>query len=385
MINYKKAGFNSLENLFDDMLSKQESGDHVGFIRLSSLLTSKQKVAFIDYSFGHKVFAGAMKDLVTESCGDYRVGKDYADYIRYALNKGGYIITTNPSDCCCVGDDWAYPRVNFTDGQLIEGYVDLFQKMVFLKAVDAKERIYNKSITYIDDADLISSIDHFKQDIEETFNETSVPEISMDSLLQDKEFMNSIGEAPVEKKAEADEVLLNDLYLYIINDYESYKKALAVIENLANKKIRGIYDDDLATKAWLYVVELGKSRYQQENKVNFKLSYNDKVSVANRIKEYYNDQLEYRVEEKLNKNINTEEEKNVEASAFSDIPESTMALARFLMVEPGEVHTDDGQNFTVDNDVMTYKVSDTALDLANEGYQVAEYSYNGKLFYIYGR
>lgn len=177
MINYKKAGFNTLNEMFDEMLKKQAEGDHVGFIKMSSMLTSQQKVAFIDHSKGHEVFAGAIKDMVTESCGDYRVGKDYADFIKMSLAKGGYIVTEKPDFCDCCSDNWSYPEVYFTDGQLIEGYVALFQKEVHLKAVDAKERVYNKSITYLDEKDLIESINHFKQDIEETFNETAVPEI----------------------------------------------------------------------------------------------------------------------------------------------------------------------------------------------------------------
>ena len=146
MINYKQAGFNTLSEMFDDMLKKQAEGDHVGFIKMSSMLNSNQKESFIEHSKGHEVFAGAMKDLVTESCGDYRVGKDYADFIKYALSQGGYIITNKPDFCECCGDNWSYPEVYFTDGQLIEGSVKLFQKEVCLKAVDAKERVITNQL-----------------------------------------------------------------------------------------------------------------------------------------------------------------------------------------------------------------------------------------------
>lgn len=282
MINYKQAGFNTLSEMFDNMLKKQSEGDHVGFVKMSSMLTSQQKVAFIEHSKGHEVFAGAMKDLVTESCGDYRVGKDYADFIKMSLSRGGYIVTENPRGYECCGDNWSYPEVHFTDGRLIEGYVMLFQKEVHLKAVDAKERIYNKSITYLDENDLIESINHFKHDIEETFTEENVDYGSLDYMLQDEEFMKSIG-----------------------------------------------------------------------------------------------------AEEQLVRKSSSEETLDKEATSFTDLPESTVALSRLLGVDTDDVTSNDGENFTVKNDTKTYKVSEKPLDLKEQGYSNDVTEFGNKLFYIY--
>lgn len=174
MINYKKAGFNTLNEMFDKMVKCQAENDHKGFIKLCSKLSLNQKVAFIEHSKGLEVFAGAMKDLVTECCGGFKVSKAYMDCIIMALNKVGYIITEQDNS------EYAVPEIKFTDGQLIEGTVRVFEKEVSLQAVDAKERIYNKIVTFLGVEDLIESINHFKHDIEETFQEVEVPEITED-------------------------------------------------------------------------------------------------------------------------------------------------------------------------------------------------------------
>lgn len=373
MINYKVAGFNTLNEMFNEMLNKQESGDHVGFIRMSSMLSTNQKVSFIDYSKGHKVFAGAMKDLVTESCGDYRVGKDYADYIKYALNRGGYIITSNPNDCYCSVDNWAYPEVYFTDGQLIEGCVRLFQKEVSLKAVDAKERIYNKSITYFNDEDLLESINHFKHDIEETFNETPVPEITTD--------------AKVEKKSDIDdpEWAKNELELFIKNDGDIYfQSIIPIIKNLAKKKQKGVYDPELAIKLWYYCVQNGYKKYRDTYNSEFKLSVQDRRDVAKSLRDYYDESVDEYVNDMFGPQTKDEELKDEQldkdASSLSKSDDDILLLSKYLKVDPDNISTD-GETFHVTNDTKTYKISDTPLDLSKQGY-------TGEMFdnkYVYWR
>lgn len=371
MINYKQAGFNTLSEMFDDMLKKQAEGDHVGFIKMSSMLTSNQKVSFIEHSKGHEVFAGAMKDLVTESCGDYRVGKDYADFIKYALSQGGYIITNKPDFCECCGDNWSYPEVYFTDGQLIEGYVKLFQKEVCLKAVDAKERVYNKSITYLDEKDLIESINHFKHDIEETFNEVEVPEISADASIETK------------ADEQDSEWAINELGMFIENDAQLYYQQIAPIcKNLARKKQKGVYDPELAIKLWYYCVQNGYKKYRQEINENFKLSTAERRQVAEDLRDHYDEEVDAYKNEMFGPQDESEVQANAEldkAAEAGDSSNEVGTLADYLQVAPEEITTEDGENYSVNGKTETYKVSDDALDLAQEGYQNA--MHNNKYIY----
>lgn len=361
MINYKQAGFNTLSEMFDNMLTKQAEGDHVGFIKMSSMLTSKQKVAFIEHSKGHEVFAGAMKDLVTESCGDYRVGKDYADYIKMALAKGGYIVTGKPEGYDCCGDSWSYPEVYFTDGYLIEGHVSLFQKEVHLKAVDAKERVYNKSITYLDECDLIESIDHFKHDIEETFNTTETPEISMEASVDTKD-------------AEQDaDWAKGELEVFIVNDYYLYSSMVQpVLHNLAKKINKGIYNPELALKSWDAVAKEGLKKHNSDFKDSpLSMTVADRREVAKALQEHYEDELQsYVTDPTLQPNdVQSAKADEVEKLAEIDSSNEVGTLAEYLQVAPEEITTEDGENYSVNGKTETYKVSDTALDLAQEGYQ----------------
>lgn len=368
MINYKKAGYNTLNEMFDAMLKKQAEGDHVGFIKMSSLLTSNQKVSFIEHSKGHKVFAGAMKDLVTESCGDYRVGKDYAEYIKMSLAKGGYIVTPKPEDGCCCGDNWTYPEVYFTDGQLIEGYVALFQKEVHLKAVDAKERIYNKSITYLDETDLIDSIDHFKHDIEETFNEVSTPEISADASIETK--ADYTGEDGI-----------RELVLFIENDARTYAHIQDVLLNLAKKINKGVYNPELAIKSWDAIAAQGIKDYNSEFKNNpIKISKQDRLVAAKQLQESFEEELQAYTQDPraMAKSVSytepVEDEPVLEDKTSSvDSSNDVNTLAQYLQVEPTDVTTEDGENYSVNGKTEKYKVRDTALDLAEQGYQNAMY------------
>lgn len=366
MINYKQAGYNSLNEMFDGMLKKQAEGDHVGFIKMSSMLTSAQKVAFIEHSKGHEVFAGAMKDLVTESCGDYRVGKDYAEYIKMALAKGGYIVTPKPEENCCCGDNWSYPEVYFTDGQLIEGYVALFQKEVHLKAVDAKERIYNKSITYLDETDLIESINHFKHDIEETFNETEAPEISTDASIETK--ADHTGEDGI-----------SELVLFIVNDARTYAHIQNVLLNLAKKINKGVYNPELAIKSWDAIAAQGIKDYNTEFKDNpIKISKQERLMAAKELQEYYEDYLQEWTQDPraMAKSVTYTEpvEEDIvldEVTSSVDSSDNVKTLSQFLQVEPTQVTTEDGENYSVGGKMEKYKVSDKALDLAEQGYQNA--------------
>ena len=58
---------------------------------------------------------------------------------------------------------------------------------------------------------------------------------------------------------------VNELDLFIMNDEELYRRRfMPIIENLKRKMKRGIYDDKLAIKLWMYLVDNAARKYVQE-------------------------------------------------------------------------------------------------------------------------
>ena len=88
-------------------------------------------------------------------------------------------------------------------------------------------------------------------------------------------------------------------------------------------------------------------------------------------------------EEQLVRKSSSEETLDKEATSFTDLPESTVALSRLLGVDTDDVTSNDGENFTVKNDTKTYKVSEKPLDLKEQGYSNDVTEFGNKLFYIY--
>lgn len=61
-----------------------------------------------------------------------------------------------------------------------------------------------------------------------------------------------------------DQIAANELTLYIINDSQLYRGSIMpVVRNLARKKAKGIYDKDLAIKAFEYVAKAGADKYRK--------------------------------------------------------------------------------------------------------------------------
>ena len=67
------------------------------------------------------------------------------------------------------------------------------------------------------------------------------------------------------------------------------------------------------------------------------------------------------------------------AAEAGDSSNEVGTLADYLQVAPEEITTEDGENYSVNGKTETYKVSDDALDLAQEGYQNA--MHNNKYIY----
>ena len=58
---------------------------------------------------------------------------------------------------------------------------------------------------------------------------------------------------------------VNELDSYIMNNEELYRRRfMPIIENLRRKMNKGIYDDKLAIKLWMYLVDNAARKYVQE-------------------------------------------------------------------------------------------------------------------------
>ena len=58
---------------------------------------------------------------------------------------------------------------------------------------------------------------------------------------------------------------INELDLFIMNDEDLYRRRfMPIIENLKRKMKKGIYDDKLAIKLWMYLVDDAAVKYVQE-------------------------------------------------------------------------------------------------------------------------
>ena len=58
---------------------------------------------------------------------------------------------------------------------------------------------------------------------------------------------------------------VNELDLFIMNDEDLYRRRfMPIIENLKRKMKRGIYDDKLAIKLWMYLIDDAAREYVKE-------------------------------------------------------------------------------------------------------------------------
>ena len=382
MINYKKAGFDNLKSMFDTMLDLQAKEDHKGFVKLCSLLNKEQKIGFIDYGKTHHVFAGAMKDMVCESMGGFTVAQAYMDTVSLELNKYGYMITNS--------EGGSYPEISFTDNQFIEGTVSLYDKKIKMKAVDADEKIYEKSITFNNIDDMLESINHFQNDIIETFRNKAVPDCSMDSMLQDEDFMKSIGAEAIMPKKEAeveDPIAVNELTLYAINDGQLYYQRIQpIIKNYARKMLRNVYDETLAIKGFMYVVNDALKKYNAElGELN--LTKEEKEEVAKNLLDRYMDEIKDTVDQisigRVEKESNEDEELDKKIAAISGDSLEALVLSKFLKEDPKNVSTMDGENYSVKNKTEVFKVSERPLDIKEQGYKEDSFMEDGKEYFIY--
>ena len=64
---------------------------------------------------------------------------------------------------------------------------------------------------------------------------------------------------------EGDKIAAEELYLYINNDWGLYtSQKLMIDKNLSKKYIKGIFEKDLAVKAYLHLANEGAKKYKKE-------------------------------------------------------------------------------------------------------------------------
>lgn len=92
---------------------------------------------------------------------------------------------------------------------------------------------------------------------------------------------------------EADMVMINELFLFITNDAQLYRQRITpLIKNYQRKMKKGIFDQDMAVKGFLYAVNDGIKKYNKEfGSGSMKLSKQEKEAVATKLLDYYQEEL----------------------------------------------------------------------------------------------
>ena len=93
--------------------------------------------------------------------------------------------------------------------------------------------------------------------------------------------------------SEADKVMINELFLFITNDAQLYRQRITpLIKNYQKKMKKGIFDQEMAVKGFLYAVNDGIKKYNKEfGAGSMKLSKQEKDAVATKLLDYYQEEL----------------------------------------------------------------------------------------------
>ena len=101
-----------------------------------------------------------------------------------------------------------------------------------------------------------------------------------------------------------DNANIEELELYIPNDFAVYRYHQTINRNVEKKIQKGIFDKELAIKAYMYVVRFALKRYRDEFGWIPKLSKSDKEQIALGLANEY---LIERIEMRIQKGIANEE------------------------------------------------------------------------------
>lgn len=193
--SYEKEGLNSLNELFEKLIKCSEENDTKGTMRIVSSLTEEEKDYMYSWAKEQNNLAKVAGIVVEAEMAKKAFDIDcrFKKQVLEALPIQGYCLENDPSNPDCMGND----TIKFTDNKYINGKIDLRNRKVYLEARDAENRKYEKTIDYSEVEDLMESINHFRKDIEETFQEAPVVQEEVKEepfdILNDKEFMKQIG------------------------------------------------------------------------------------------------------------------------------------------------------------------------------------------------
>lgn len=216
--SYEKEGLNSLNELFEKLIKCSEENDTKGTMRIVSSLTEEEKDYMYSWAKEQNNLAKVAGIVVEAEMAKKAFDIDcrFKKQVLEALPIQGYCLENDPANPDSLGADY----IKFTDNKYINGKIDLRNRKVYLEARDAENRKYEKTIDYSEVEDLMESINHFRKDIEETFEkaEPVVEEVKEEpfDILNNKEFMKQIGADWVtdliKKKAEDEETSLPKKY-----------------------------------------------------------------------------------------------------------------------------------------------------------------------------
>lgn len=193
--SYEKEGLNSLNELFEKLIKCSEENDTKGTMRIVSSLTEEEKDYMYSWAKEQNNLAKVAGIVVEAEMAKKAFDIDcrFKKQVLEALPIQGYCLENDPSNPDSLGADC----IKFTDNKYINGKIDLRNRKVYLEARDAENRKYEKTIDYSEVEDLMESINHFRKDIEETFQEAPVVQEEVKEepfdILNDKEFMKQIG------------------------------------------------------------------------------------------------------------------------------------------------------------------------------------------------
>lgn len=210
--SYEKEGLNSLNELFEKLIVCSEKQDKASTMRIVSSLNDEEKDFLYTWASEQgkldKVAGIVIKAEMDKKAFD--INCRFKKQVLEALPIHGYCLENDPSNPDSFGND----TIKFTDNKYINGEIRLRDRKVYLEARDAENKKYEKTIDYSEVEDLMESINHFRKDIEETFEkaEPVVEEVKEEpfDILNDKEFMKQIGAdwaVNLAKKADSGDVL----------------------------------------------------------------------------------------------------------------------------------------------------------------------------------
>ena len=107
--------------------------------------------------------------------------------------------------------------------------------------------------------------------------------------------MSFTGENPFQqaRNLSEDAATIRELELFIINDADIYRQRITpIIKNYKRKIAKGVFDEKLAIKGFVYAVNDGIKAYNKEFGSKIRLSSGDKTKLAGMLLDRYTEEIE---------------------------------------------------------------------------------------------